>query len=165
RQPVDGEVITELSVDEVVAAELLLPVPVRCDLVDQHRALLAAVAREIALSVAIDVQPPHHPRALDRLLPDPGVHRDTAPGHVAREADVHRKELRQRCALFRPVSRAPRADDPHDDCAVSLPVVASSSTAPSVVQELEATSPSDLRRTSVKRSNTVAWWSCDGTVL
>ena len=43
-QSLDGEVLAELAVTEVVAAELLLPVAVRVHLVDEHRALLAAVA-------------------------------------------------------------------------------------------------------------------------
>ena len=55
-QPFDGEVLAELPVDEVVAAELALPVAVRVDLVDEHGALLAAVAGQIALAVAVDVE-------------------------------------------------------------------------------------------------------------
>ena len=45
-QPVDGEVLAELPVLEVVATEMLLPVPVRLDLVDEHGPLLAAVPGE-----------------------------------------------------------------------------------------------------------------------
>ena len=52
----DGEVLAELSVDEVVSAELALPVPIRVELVDEHCALLAAVPRQIALTVAVDVE-------------------------------------------------------------------------------------------------------------
>ena len=73
-EAVDGEVLAELAELEVVPAEVLLPVPVRLDLVDEHGALLAAVPVEVALAVAVDVEPAHHPRPVDRLLPDPGVH-------------------------------------------------------------------------------------------
>ena len=52
----DGEVLAELSVDEVVSAELAFPVPIGVDLVDEHGALLAAVPRQIALTVALDVE-------------------------------------------------------------------------------------------------------------
>ena len=47
-QPLDGEVLAELPVDEVASSELALPVAVGVDLVDEDGALLAAVAREIA---------------------------------------------------------------------------------------------------------------------
>src|SRR5262245_32875947 len=40
-EAVDGEVLPEGAVLEVVAAEVLLPVPVGVDLVDEHRPLLS----------------------------------------------------------------------------------------------------------------------------
>ena len=55
-QSLDGEVLAELPVDEVVSSELAFPVPVGVDLVDEHGALLAAVPAEIALTVAVDVE-------------------------------------------------------------------------------------------------------------
>ena len=55
-QPVDREVLAELAEDEVVSSELVLPVPVRADLVDEDRALLAAVPAQIPLAVTVDVQ-------------------------------------------------------------------------------------------------------------
>ena len=55
-QPLDGEVLAELPVDEVVSSELALPVAVGLDLVDEDRSLLAAVPGEIALAVAVDVE-------------------------------------------------------------------------------------------------------------
>ena len=56
-EALDGEVLAELPVDEVAAAELALPVPVGLDLVDEHGALLAAVPGQVALAVAVDVEP------------------------------------------------------------------------------------------------------------
>ena len=56
-QPLDGEVLAELAVDEVVAAELALPVAVGVELVDEHGPLLAAVPGQVALAVAVDVEP------------------------------------------------------------------------------------------------------------
>jgi hypothetical protein len=42
----------KLAVDEIVAAQLRLSVPVRLDLVHKHRAVLPAVPGQIALRVA-----------------------------------------------------------------------------------------------------------------
>src|SRR5215470_19880795 len=48
-QPFDREVLAELPVDEVGPLQLLLPVAIRFDLVDEDGALLTAVSREVAL--------------------------------------------------------------------------------------------------------------------
>ncbi len=88
RQAVHREVLPELAVDEVVAAELGLPVPVRVDLVDEHGPVLPAVAGQVTLPVAVDVQSAHGHRAVDRLLPDRGADRAAAPFDVLRHADV-----------------------------------------------------------------------------
>src|SRR5262249_4822701 len=55
-QPFEREVFAELAVDEVFSLQLRLPVAIRFDLVDEDRALLAAVSREVALTVAVEVQ-------------------------------------------------------------------------------------------------------------
>ena len=65
-EPVDGEVLAELPGDEVRPAELALPVPIGVDLVDEHGALFAAVPTEIALTVAVDVEPAHAARPATR---------------------------------------------------------------------------------------------------
>src|SRR5262249_8357196 len=49
RQSLDREVLAELSVDEIGPLQLLLPVPIRLDLVDEDRALLTPVAGQVAL--------------------------------------------------------------------------------------------------------------------
>src|SRR5262249_4711348 len=94
-ETVDREVLAELPVHEVVAGELLLPVAVRVQLVDQHRTLLSAVAGEVSLPVAVDVQPAHHAGPIDGPLPYARVHRPPAPGHVLWQSDVHRHECRR----------------------------------------------------------------------
>jgi hypothetical protein len=106
RQPIDGEVLSELPVDEIVPAELLLPVAVGVDLVDQHRAVLAAVAGEVALPIAVEVEPARHPGSGHRLLPDAGVDHRAAPGHVLRLANVHRQQPGHRTPPLVPASRA-----------------------------------------------------------
>src|SRR5262250_910747 len=92
--PVDREVLAKLPVSEIASTQPLLPIPVRLDLIDKDRPLLPSVTREIRLSVAVDVEPPHHPPALDRILPDRGTNGPPPPGEVARKADVDRQKSR-----------------------------------------------------------------------
>src|ERR1700689_2308654 len=53
-QSLHGEVLAELPVLEIIPAQLLLPVPVGLDLVDEHRPLLAAVPGQITLPVTVE---------------------------------------------------------------------------------------------------------------
>src|SRR6516162_6916168 len=57
RQSLDREVLAELSVDEVGPLQLLLPVAIRFDLVDEDGLLLTPVADQVALTVAFQIQP------------------------------------------------------------------------------------------------------------
>ena len=91
-QSLDREVLAELAVDEVASSELALPVPVGVDLVDEDRALLAAVPGQIALTVAVDVEPAHPARAGDGVLEDAREDGLPLPGHVLRHADVDRQQ-------------------------------------------------------------------------
>ena len=88
-QSVDGAVLAELSVDDVVAAELLLLVAVGVDLIDEHGAVLTAVPPQVPLPVTLDIEPADHLRPSNRCLPDAGVHGTAAPRQVAWEADVY----------------------------------------------------------------------------
>ena len=83
-----GEVLAELSVDEVVSSELALPVTIGVDLVDEHGTLLAAVPRQIALTVAFDVELADAAGPLDGIFEDAGEDGPPLPGHVLRHADV-----------------------------------------------------------------------------
>src|SRR5229473_1073499 len=47
------EVLAELSVDEVGPLQLLLPMPIRFDLVDEDGSLLTPMAGQIALTVSV----------------------------------------------------------------------------------------------------------------
>src|SRR5262249_7126416 len=87
-EPLDGEVLAELAVDEVASPELPLPVAVGVELVDEHGALLPSVAAEIALAVAVDVEPSHPARPVDGVLEHAGEDGPPLPGHVLRHADV-----------------------------------------------------------------------------
>ncbi len=90
-QSFDREVLAELTVDEVGPIQLLLPVAIRFDLVDEDRALFPAVAGQVALSVSVEIQSADATAARHRILPDAGVHRAAVPLDVARKSNVYRK--------------------------------------------------------------------------
>ena len=91
-QSFDREVLAELSVNEILPLQLLLPVAIRFDLVDEDGALLAPVTAFVALTVPVQIQSAHATAATNGILPDPGVHGATLPLDVARKSDVHRQE-------------------------------------------------------------------------
>jgi hypothetical protein len=93
-QAVDGQVLTEHAIGQVVAPEVLPPVVIGLDLVDEHRPLLAAVALGVALAVAIDVKAAHHLRTGHRLLPDTRENGLAMPRHVLRHPDIDRQQHR-----------------------------------------------------------------------
>ena len=76
--------------DEVGPLELILPVAIRFDLVDEDGSLLTPVAGQIALTVSVQIEPADSTTATHRSLPDPGVYGTTLPRDVARKSDVHR---------------------------------------------------------------------------
>ena len=85
----DGEVLAELTIDEVGTSELFFPEAVGFNLIDEDGALLTAVTRQVALAVPVDVESANLAPALDRTLPYPCVDSLTLPRNVAREADVN----------------------------------------------------------------------------
>src|SRR6058998_1163195 len=89
-QSFNREVLAELSGDEVGPLQLLLPIAIRLDLVDEDGALLTSVPSQVTLTVAVQIQPADTATAAHRILPDPGVHSATLPLNVARKSDVHR---------------------------------------------------------------------------
>ena len=90
RQSFDREVLAELSGDKVGPVELILPVAIRFDLVDEDGSLLTSVPGQIALTVPVQIELADSTTATHRSLPDPGVHGTTLPRDVARESYVHR---------------------------------------------------------------------------
>src|SRR5271166_6458747 len=69
---------------------------VRIDLINKDRAMLAAMPLQIALTIPVDVEPPHHSTALNRRFPDSGMDAFALPRDVAREPNIHRKQARHR---------------------------------------------------------------------
>jgi len=90
----DREVLAELSGDEVGPLQLRLPIAIRFDLIDEDRALLASMSPEISLSVTVNVEPPNHAPALNRILPDRRVNRLPPPCDVSWEPDINRQKSR-----------------------------------------------------------------------
>ena len=116
RKPVDGDVFfPELPIAEVVSTEPILPIAIGRSLIDEDSAMLAAVPRQIALAVAIDIEPPHHAPALNRRLPDRSVDCPSLPRDVARQPDIDRKQARHRFCLniYRRDNEAMRNKDSH----------------------------------------------------
>src|SRR5262249_40641813 len=91
-QSFDREVLAELSMDEVGPLQLLLPVAIRFDLVDEDGALFTAVPGEIALAVSIQIQPACATSAIHWIFPDRGVNRTTPPLDVLWKSVVYRQE-------------------------------------------------------------------------
>jgi hypothetical protein len=50
--------------------------------------MLSSVAGEVSLPISFYVQPPDHPPALDRLLPNAGVYGLPSPLDVARKTHI-----------------------------------------------------------------------------
>jgi hypothetical protein len=88
-KPVNGEVFSELAEDEAGPLQLLLPVAVRFDLVDEDSPLLTPMPGQVALTVTIQMQPAGPTTARDRVLPDPGMHSAALPLDVTRKSNVH----------------------------------------------------------------------------
>src|SRR6185295_1397628 len=94
RQAFDGEVLAELPESEVAPAQLPLPVAVAIDLVDEDGPMLTAVADEVALSIAIQIEPPRHSPPHDGALPHRRMDRLSLPSDIVRKTDVNRQEPR-----------------------------------------------------------------------
>ena len=56
-QAVDGEVLSELSIGEIVSTKPALPIVIGVYLIDEHGPVLAAVPSQVPLPVAVDVEP------------------------------------------------------------------------------------------------------------
>jgi hypothetical protein len=92
----NGEVFSELTVNEVGAIELALPVTIGFDLVDEHRPLLTAMPDPVPLLVSFYVETMHPAFTGNRTFPHRGMYRLAVPSDVSREAYVYGKQLRHR---------------------------------------------------------------------
>src|SRR5262245_24493040 len=112
-QPFDREVLAELSMDEVAPLQQLLPMAIRIDLIDEDRPPLATVPGQVALAVALQIEPPDPAATGHRILPNPGAHCATLPRDVARKSDVYRKQsTHSGCSLMADCAAVPRRPCP-----------------------------------------------------
>jgi hypothetical protein len=101
REAVDREVLTELSIGEIVPAQLALPMAIGVDLINENSTVLAAMPSQVSLPIAIDVEPADQARALNRRFPNGGVDGLPLPGDILREAHVYGKQARRHFHLLR----------------------------------------------------------------
>src|SRR5581483_10929114 len=84
-QSLDREVLAELSVDQAISLQTILPVAIRFDLVDENGPMLASMSGQVALPVSLQIQPADATTASHRILPDRRVHNAPLPLDVARK--------------------------------------------------------------------------------
>src|SRR5215470_8881891 len=85
-QSLDGEILAELSVDEIGPLQLLLPIAIRLHLVHEDGPVFTPVPGQISLSVTVQIEPADPTATTHRILPDSGVHSAPPPLNVARKS-------------------------------------------------------------------------------
>jgi hypothetical protein len=82
------EILSELAEGKIIAPEEAPPISIRVLLIDEYRALLAAMTSEIGLSISVDVQRSRHPPTIDGGLPDGCSYGLAVPQDIAWKADI-----------------------------------------------------------------------------
>jgi hypothetical protein len=95
-EALDREVLTELSIAEIVAVKELAPVPVRLDLVDEHSPVDATMPLHVALAVTVHIESSNHTTIDDGILPNPSADKSPLPLDVTRLTNVHRQQPTRR---------------------------------------------------------------------
>jgi hypothetical protein len=88
----DGEILSKLSVLEVISAKLALPIPVGLDLINHNGAVLTAVASEIGLAIALQIEPSSENALSDRSLPDRGANEFSLPHYLTWKTHIDGKQ-------------------------------------------------------------------------
>jgi hypothetical protein len=105
-QTLDGEIFTKLSVCEVISAEFPFPILIGFDLINHHSTVFAAMAFEIALGIAVEIEPSSEDTAGDRAFPDGGAHDFALPCNLRGQANVNGEKFWQ---LAPPMERVPNS--------------------------------------------------------
>jgi hypothetical protein len=84
----DREVLAELSVNKIGPLQLLLPIAIRFNLINEDGSLLSTMTGEIALAVANNIELVHHLPSRNWTFPDGGMDSLAVPCHVAWKTDV-----------------------------------------------------------------------------
>src|SRR5712671_1991142 len=92
-QPFDGEILPELPIAEAASAKMALPIAIGLNLVDKDGPMRAAVPHQVPLAITVDVEPLHHPPALNGRLPNGGVDGLSLPRDIAWQTHVDRKQM------------------------------------------------------------------------
>jgi hypothetical protein len=93
RQSIDSKILSELTIFKVTPGKLLPPIPIGLYLINHHGALFAAVAIEIRLTIAIQIQSSSHDSMRNRAFPDGSAYEFALPFNFARKADVDGKKF------------------------------------------------------------------------
>ena len=88
-QPFHSEVLAKLSVNEISPLQLLLPIAIGFNLINEDRPMLTSVPGQVALTVSLEIQPTDATATSHRILPDAGVYSAAFPCDVARKPNVH----------------------------------------------------------------------------
>jgi hypothetical protein len=88
-QPFDCKVLAKLSVDEISPFQLLLPIAIGFNLINEDGSMLASMPGQVALTVSQEIQAADVTVTMHRLLPDPGVYGVSPPRDVARKPNVY----------------------------------------------------------------------------
>src|SRR6516165_5469116 len=91
RQAVDGKILSELSVLEIIPAEIGFPISIGFNLVDHHGPLLAPMSGQVCLAVTVKVQSPGGNPMGHGTLPDRGSDKPVLPLNFSRKADIDRQ--------------------------------------------------------------------------
>ena len=121
------QVLAEIPGREIRPPKIARPIPVGIELVHHDRTLLAAMALEVPLAVAIEIQlagdnPPH-----DRVLPDRRPDSPAPPRDVLRKSDIDRNHDTHR-GTSGDVSRARESRSEKKSLKLLYPVSATAST-------------------------------------
>src|SRR4029453_12131136 len=88
-------------INEIVSFQIVLPISIGIQLIDEYRPAFAAVTIQVALAVTVQVEAACHPRPLDRRFPDAGVHRFALPNDVARQTNIDRNQSSHRSGPYK----------------------------------------------------------------
>jgi len=90
----DREILSKLSVLEVISAEFALPIAVGFELINHNGTMFTPVALEIALAIAVQIEPSSKDAPGERAFPDGGADDLPLPRDFAWKAHVDGQKFR-----------------------------------------------------------------------
>ena len=89
-----GEILSKLPVLEVISAELALPIPIGFELINHNGTMFTAVAFEIGLAIAVQIEPSSKDPPGDRAFPDRGADDFALPRDFTWKAHIDGQKFR-----------------------------------------------------------------------